>query len=385
MKLALIADWLPTFGGAEHVIAEFATLWPDAPIFTTVARHGHLGPLDRAQIRTSPLQPWYRLIRRHELLLPWMPRAIEMMDLKGYDIILSSSHAIAKGVIPPSGAVHICYCHTPMRYAWEMEEEYLRDFHVPHLLRRSVKRFLKQMRRLDLVTAKRVDVFLANSQTTQERIARIYARPSTVVPPPVQNLFFSKPLPLRPGHSQIPTPYPLPPTPYLFAIGRLVPYKRFDLLIEAANILRIPLKIAGTGRDERRLKRMAGPTVSILGHVSDEHLLTLYAGADAVLVPQIEDAGVVPLEAQACGTPVLALRRGGVVDTVREGITGIFFEEQSVPAICHAIEKLKRNVFDPSAIRAHARQFGSKRFREQVREAVESTERETTLRRSSGM
>lgn len=364
MKLALIADWLPTFGGAEHVIAEFATLWPDAPIFTTVARHGHLGPLDQAQIRTSPLQPWYRLIRRHELLLPWMPAAIEAMDMRSYDVILSSSHAIAKGVIPPSGAVHICYCHTPMRYAWEMEEEYLRDFHVPRLLRPIVKRFLKQMRRFDLTTAKRVDVFLANSTTTQERIARTYARESTVVPPPVQDLFFSQPLPRRPGGT------------YLFAIGRLVPYKRFDLLIEAANILRIPLKIAGTGRDERRLKRMAGPTVSILGHVSNERLPELYAGADAVLVPQIEDAGVVPIEAQACGTPVVALRRGGVVDTVREGITGIFFEEQSVPAICRAIEKLKRSVFDPSAIRAHARQFSSKRFREQIARVVEeATER----------
>ncbi|MDD4287452.1 MAG: glycosyltransferase [Candidatus Peribacteraceae bacterium] len=364
MRLAIIADWLPTFGGAEHVIAEFHALWPEAPIFTTVARHGHLGPLDQADIRTNNLQTWYRLLRRHEVLLPWMPRTIEAIDLREFDVVVSSSHAVAKGIIPPSSAVHVCYCHTPMRYAWEMEEEYLRDFRVPHMLRRAVKRTLKQLRRWDMTTAKRVDRFLANSKTTQERISRVYGRESTVIPPPVSDRFFLPPIP--DNQSQI-------PNSYFLAIGRLVPYKRFDLLIGAANALKFPLTIAGTGRDFSRLKALAGPTVQLLGFVPDADLPELYSHARALLLPQIEDAGVVPLEAQACGTPVIALRRGGVLDTVRKDVTGIFFEEQTVAALQEALGRFERAAFDPSAIREHARQFSSTRFRERILSAVQKS------------
>jgi len=358
MRLAIIADWLPTFGGAEHVIAEFHTLWPSAPIFTTVVRRGRVGPLDRADIRTSPLQRWYRLFKRHEMLLPWMPRAMETIDLRGFDVILSSSHAVAKGVIPPSSAIHVCYCHTPMRYAWEMEEEYLRDFHVPGLLRRTVKRMLKRLRRWDLTTAKRVDTFIANSTTTQERIRRVYGRESTVIPPPVQERSLETPLiPARDRQG-------------FLAIGRLVPYKRFDLLIETANLLGLPLTIAGTGQDETRLRALAGPTVRMLGFVPDEELPALYGRTRALLLPQIEDAGVVPLEAQACGTPVIALKRGGVLDTVHEGRTGIFFEEQTILSLRDAIDRFEHSSFDTLTIREHARQFSSAHFRECIKAAV---------------
>ncbi|OIO53143.1 hypothetical protein AUJ46_05785 [Candidatus Peregrinibacteria bacterium CG1_02_54_53] len=358
MKLALIADWLPTFGGAEHVIAEFHTLWPKAPIFTTVARHGRLGPLDQADIRVSHLQRWYRLLGRHEVLLPWMPRVIEAIDLRAFDVVVSSSHAVAKGIIPPPSAVHVCYCHTPMRYAWEMEEEYLHDFRVPALLRRPVKRMLKRIRRWDLTTAKRVDHFIANSTTTQERISRVYGRESTVIPPPVGEHFFEQPLAATADRKG------------LLAIGRLVPYKRFDLLIEAANALKLSLTIAGTGSDFARLKTLAGPTVTMLGYVADADLPDLYGHAHALLLPQIEDAGVVPLEAQACGTPMIALRRGGVLDTVKENATGIFFEEQSVPALHGALERFEHATFDHDAIREHARQFSSSRFKEKIAQAV---------------
>ena len=354
MKIALIADWLPTFGGAEHVIAEFHALWPDAPIFTTVANFGHLGPLDSANIRTSALQPLYRLTRRHELLLPWMPWAMERVDLRAFDCIISSSHAVGKGIIPPSNAVHICYCHTPMRYAWEMEEEYLRDFRIPHFLRRATRRFLKRMRRWDLTTAKRTDVFIANSSTTQERIRRVYGRESAVIAPPVHERFFRTPLV---GGART----------YYLAIGRFVPYKRFDLAIAAANTLGIPLKISGTGRMEDRLRKMAGPTVEFLGRVQDEDLPELYAGARAILFPQVEDAGVVPLEAQACGTPVIALKKGGVLDAVIDGLSGVFFEEQTAPSLCQAITRFSNRTFDASAIRAHAEQFSAEHFREQIR------------------
>lgn len=358
MKLAIIADWLPTYGGAEHVIAEFHALWPEAPIFTTVARRGSIGPLADADVRLSPLQTWYRLLRRHSVLLPWMPRAVESFDLRGFDVIVSSSHAVAKGVIPPSSAVHICYCHTPMRYAWEMEDEYLRDFRVPSFLRRTVKRMLKRLRRWDLTTAKRVDVFLANSRTTQERISRIYARTSTVIPPPVQERFLQSPLVRREDRRGF------------LAIGRLVPYKRFDLLIKTANLLGLPLTIAGTGRDAARLQALAGPTVRLLGYVTEEELPSLYGQARALLLPQIEDAGVVPLEAQACGTPVIALKRGGALDTVVEGKTGVFFDNQDADALTSALERFERETFDPAAIRDHARQFSSSRFRERMANAV---------------
>lgn len=359
MKLAITADWLPVFGGAEHVIAQWHLLWPDAPIFTTVANKDRLGPLGNATIHTSSLQWWYNLTGKHQWLLPWMPRAIENIDLTAFDTILSSSHAVGKGIIPPSGARHICYCHTPMRYAWEMEDEYLNDFKVPNWLRRRVKNKLKDIRRWDLTTAARVDTFIANSTTTQERIKRIYNRESTVVHPPVEQRFFA-------GET-----VPMNDRNYYLAIGRLVPYKRFDLLIQAANELRLPLKIAGTGQDATRLRQLAGPTVEFLGYVPDVELPKLYKNATALLFPQFEDAGVVPLEAQASGTPVLAFGKGGALDTVRDGVTGIFFAEQTVAAIEKAITTAKTTTFDPATIRTHAERFSAERFQTRMRDIIE--------------
>ena len=357
MNITLIADWLPTFGGAEHVIAEFHRLWPRAPIHTTVARFGSLGPLDDADIHVSSLQRWYRLIGDHKLLLPWMPRAMERIDLGDADVVLSSSHAVGKGIIPPPHARHICYCHTPMRYAWEMEDEYLHDFGIPSFLHGFMKRKLAALRRWDMTTAKRVDVFIANSTTVQERIARVYGRQSIVIPPPVDDRFFHTDLPYAPGS-------------YYLAIGRLVPYKRFDLLIEVANAMQLPLKIAGTGDDLARLRRLAGSTVEFLGFVSDADLSSLYANARALLFPPLEDAGVVPLEAQACGTPVIALGAGGALDTVRDKETGLFFAEQTVESVQDAIACFESMTFDRRTIREHAQQFSAGTFREKIASVV---------------
>lgn len=365
MKVALVADWLPTFAGAEHVVAEFCTLWPDAPLHTTIAQRGNIGTLDKNNILTSRLQWIYRLIKNHKLLLPWMPRALERIDLRGYDVVLSSSHAVGKGIIPSSSAIHICYCHTPMRYAWEMEQQYLTDFHVPKFLQKFIRQKLKDLRRWDLTTAKRTDVFIANSSTIQERIRRIYDRDSIVIPPPVSDFFFESPLiphQDRKGH--------------FLAVGRLVPYKRFDLLIEAANALKFQLKIAGTGSDASKLKRMAGPTVEFLGHVPDGDLPQIFGEARALLFPQVEDAGVVPLEAQACGTPVIALGEGGIRDTVVDGETGIFFAEQTVDAIKDAIDRFSTAQFSAQAIRAHAQQYSAKSFRERISQIVYETYRD---------
>ncbi len=238
MKIALTADWLPVFAGAEHVIAEFHSLWPEAPIFTSVANRGNLGPLNNATINVSQLQKWYRLLgKRHRVLLPWMPQALERFNLSGYDVILSSSHAIGKGIIPPSTAKHICYCHTPMRYAWEMEEEYFIDSRIPHIFWKPLKKKLKELRRWDMTTAKHVDMFIANSTSVKDRIKQAYNRESIVIHPPVSDRFFL---------NHIPIPKPQSPNPYL-AVSRMVPYKRLDLLIECANTFKIPLHIVGTG------------------------------------------------------------------------------------------------------------------------------------------
>lgn len=361
MRIALVADWLTTFGGAEHVIAEFRILFPDAPIFTTVARRGSLGELNGATIHTSTLQRWYERTHQHQILLPWMPRAIESLDLRGYDVVLSSSHAVAKGIIVDPATLHVCYCHTPVRYAWEMEEEYLRDFRVPHFLRRRVRTELQKIRRWDLTSAKRVDAYIANSTTTQERIQRTYARKSRVIAPPVDDRFF---------HAETPQPKT---DPYFLAVGRFVPYKRFDLLIQLANELAFPLKIAGRGQDEKRLRALAGPTVEFLGFVPDAELPGLYAHADALLFPQYEDAGIVLLEAQATGTPVIAYRAGGATDMVVDGKTGIFFAEQTTDSLRAALNAFRTVTWNRVEIRTHARTFSQERFRHEILDVIHST------------
>ncbi len=365
MKLALVADWLTASGGAERALAEFHAIWPQSPVFTTVKRHEPVAGLETADVRVSRLQRIHRFLGRHQLLLPWMPRAVEELDLRGFDAILSSSHAVGKGIIPPSNAAHVCYCHTPMRYAWEMEKQYLEDFRIPRFLRKTVKLRLRELRRWDLSTAKRVDAFIANSTETAARIERIYGRTSIVIPPPVQDRFFSASL--------------VPPAERrsFLAVGRLVPYKRFDLLIEWANAAQMPLTIVGKGQDWKRLHAMAGPTVTFRDDVTDDELPTLYASAKALLFPTHEDAGIVPIEAQACGTPVIAYGKGGTVETVVQDVTGLFFPEQTPESLADAVKRLKHLQFAPEQLRRHAQKFSSKGFRErignQVRETYEKT------------
>lgn len=361
MKIALTADWLVTYGGAEHVLAELHALYPEAPFFTTLARKGKLGPLDGADIRVSPLQRWYDVVKNHQVLLAMMPRAVESLDVRGYDVILSSSHAVGKGIVPESGTLHVCYCHTPMRYAWEMEDIYLKDFRIPRFLRPLIKRQLERLRHWDLSTAQRTDLFIANSQTIQERIKRIYGRESIVIPPPVENRFLETPLRVA-----------APAEPYFLAVGRMVPYKRFDLLIEAANERKLPLKIVGKGQDEKRLRALAGPTVEFLGFVPDEQLPGLYANAEALLFPQYEDAGIVQLEAQACGTPVIGYDAGGAKTLTKEGVTSILFPEQTKESLIGALEAFKAKNWDRAAIRAFAQEFSQDVFRAKIKSTIDA-------------
>lgn len=363
MRVAIAADWLTAFGGAEHVVAALHRAWPQAPVVTTVASSSRIPGLQSATLKTDPLlQIAYRILGRHQFLLPWMPSAVERMDARGCDVVVSSSHAVGKGIIPPATAVHICYCHTPMRYAWEMEAEYLRDFRIRWPVKKYVRRELKRLRRWDISTSKRVDRFIANSSETKERIQRIYGRDSIVIPPPVEERFFESALHPRPSN--------LEPRTYLLAIGRLVPYKRFDLLIQLAAAVGMPLKIAGRGTDMERLRSLAGPTVEFLGYVPDADLPGLYTQAACLLFPQIEDAGIVPLEALASGLPVLALGRGGVLDVIRDGTNGILVPEQSVPAFRQAFDRFRTMTWNREAIRESAKPFGANRFVERMRKEV---------------
>lgn len=368
MNICIVADWLPLFAGAEHVIAEFHKLWPDAPIFTTIANHGNLGPINNADIRTGRLQKWYKLMgKHHRILLPLMPREMERFDLSEFDVILSSSHAIGKGIIPPSNAKHICYCHTPMRYAWEMEKKYLEDSNIPKCFWKRIRRKLNEIRRWDMTTAKRVDQFIANSTTVADRIKKIYNRDAEVILPPVADKFFRSSACSERSRRDLSI---LQRSSYL-ALGRLVPYKRFDLLIDLANKYQLPIKIAGKGPDESRLKSLAGATVEFLGYVPDEKLPEIYANAKALLYPQEEDAGIAPLEAQSQGTPVIAFKKGGALDTVEENVSGIFFNEQSVQSLKEAIDRFEGMVFDSQSIRKRSEDYRAERFREKISEAIE--------------
>jgi glycosyltransferase involved in cell wall biosynthesis len=358
MKVAFVADWLTVNAGAEHALVELHALWPDAPLYTTVARPERLGALGKNTIITTPLQRLYNMVGRHQLLLPFMPQAVEGIDLSGFDVIISSSHAVGKGIIPPSNSVHVCYCHTPMRYAWEMEKEYLRDFRVPKFLWKYLRRTLSKLRRWDLSTAKRVDAFIANSAETARRIQETYGRESVIIPPPVSKKFFEAPL----GNAK---------RQGFLSVGRLVPYKRIDLLISAANALGAPLTIVGKGQEDARLRGLAGPTVKFLGFVSDHDLPALYASAEAVLFAAHEDAGIVPLEAQAMGTPVIAYGKGGVLDSVVEGKTGVFCNAQTAESFAEAMQTFQTMTFDYEAIREHARKFSAEFFGNRVRATVE--------------
>jgi glycosyltransferase involved in cell wall biosynthesis len=250
-----------------------------------------------------------------------------------------------------------------------MEEMYLKDFRVPRIFRKHLKEHLRKLRRWDLSTAKRVDYFIANSTETKERIERIYARDAVVIPPPVDERFFNSNAQCPPGRAGR-TGEMLNAKSYYLALGRLVPYKRFDLLIEAANVLMFPLVIAGVGREESRLKKLAGPTVRFLGRIADEELPALYRGARALLFPQHEDAGIVPLEAAASGTPVIAYERGGVRDSVIDGVTGLTFNEQTVEGIRDALERFQKYTWDCAKIREHARKFSQESFRMRIKEEV---------------
>jgi glycosyltransferase involved in cell wall biosynthesis len=347
MRVALIHDWLIGMRGGEAVLNEIASFFPGAPIFTLLTRDGSVsGELGGHPIHTTRLQSFSLGGRYHRLLLPLMPQAIAELDLQGFDLIISSSHCVAKGVIPPPGAAHVCYCHTPMRYLWDQRQQYLGR--VPGLMRPFVRAYLEHLRAWDVVSAARVDHFVANSRLVARRIERYWRREAQVIPPPVDTDFFT------PGGER---------RDHLLMVAALVPYKMVDIGIAVARELGLSLRIVGEGPLRRSLARGAPASVEFLGRISRERLRDEYRSAALLLVPNVEDFGMVTVEALACGTPVVGLQESGTADVVVSGEHGELVDEGSVKALCAACERVVSRTFGPECLRARAESFSRQRFR----------------------
>ncbi|MHB1610748.1 MAG: glycosyltransferase [Sulfobacillus sp.] len=355
MRVALVHDWLINMGGAERVLEELARMFPDAPIYTGVVDRSRLSPYLRTRrIVPSLVQRWPLAIRWYNRYLPLLAYGFEQFDLSSYDLVISSSAAVAKGVVTPAKTCHIAYVHTPMRYAWDLYHQYhTREAHG--LTRKLMGPVFHYMRLWDRVSTDRVDVLVANSTTVRARIKKHYRRPATVIHPPVAVDHFRV-------ADQV--------ADYYLVLSRLVSYKRFDLAIQAANALKRPLIVAGDGPERKHLEHLAGPTVKFLGTVSDDQLGILMSQARALIFPGEEDFGIAPVEAQAAGRPVIAYGRGGVMDTVQHAKTGVLFLEQTLEALVAAILEAETIAWDSQAIRQHALQFGPERFRSQFRDLV---------------
>ncbi|MFH1176937.1 MAG: glycosyltransferase [Acidobacteriota bacterium] len=347
MRVALVHDWLTGMRGGEAVLAEIAGFFPGAPIFTLLRRKDSVeGELRRHPVHTTRLQWWSLGGRAYRGLLPLMPQAVAAIDLDGFDLIISSSHCVAKGVIPPPGAVHVCYCHTPMRYLWDQRQQYLRR--LPWPLRPMVRMYLERLRTWDVVSAARVDHFVANSQLVARRIERYWRREAQVIPPPVETEFFT------PGGER---------GAHLLMVAALVPYKMVDTGIMVARELGMPLHIVGQGPLRGSLERAAGPSVSFLGRVTRERLRDEFRRAALLLVPNVEDFGLVTVESLACGTPVVGLAESGTADVVVSGEHGELAADGSIKALCAACERVLGRSFDAQALRRRAESFSSQRFR----------------------
>jgi glycosyltransferase involved in cell wall biosynthesis len=356
MKVALVHDWLTGMRGGEKVLEIFCQLFPDATLFTLIHHKGSMSPtIEAMNIVESdlPTMPLAHDYFRHYLSL--FPRFIEDLDLSGYDLILSSSHCVAKGVHSDPGAIHVCYSHTPMRYVWDMYEEYVSG-RGP-----LVKGFLGASRAYlqgwDSDTAKRVDHFIANSNHVADRISRHYGRSSTVIHPPVDTEYF--------------TPGPGQEGDYYLIVSALVPYKKVDMAVKAFRGSGKELVVIGSGSDEKRIRNLGGENITILGNVDDQQILSYYRGAKAFIFPGEEDFGITPLESMACGTPVIAYRRGGALETVVEGETGLFFDQQTPEALMAAVDNFAGMKFTVETVRARALQFSKLTFRDQISEFLQ--------------
>jgi glycosyltransferase involved in cell wall biosynthesis len=361
VRVALVHDWLTGMRGGEKVLDALCQLYPHADIYTLLHVPGSVSAtIESRRITTSFVQHLPQAATRYRHYLPLFPTAIERFTFDGYDLVVSSSHCVAKSVVVPDSARHISYCHSPMRYAWDQFDQYFGPARVGPLASRwFYGPILRRLAAWDAATAHRVHRFVANSQHVAGRIRRYYGRESVVVPPPVDTAFF--------------TPSTTPPGDGFLVVSALVPYKCVDRAIGAALRAGVSLRIAGGGPDRERLEQMAGPGVTFLGAMSDERLLEEYRAARAVILPGEEDFGIVPVEAMACGRPVIALRRGGAVETVRESETGVFFDEPTVESLAAVLAAFDGSAWTVDAARAQAERFSIERHVKGLRAVIDDT------------
>ncbi|GGK77323.1 glycosyltransferase family 4 protein [Amphritea balenae] len=365
-KVAIVHDWFVDSGGAEKVVSELLSIFPDADVFSTV---DYLTDKQRDEIvngkkiNTTFIQK-LPLSKSYKKYFTLMPMAMASFDLSEYDLILSSSSSVAKGVITGADQVHICYCHSPMRYAWDLQEEYLRSAHKEKgFLSFIYRHLLHKMRMWDVTSSFNVDFFIANSTYISRRIKKVYKRDAEVIYPNVNvddfNVVNKK-------------------SDYYFTCSRLVPYKRIDLIVEAFSEMKDKkLIVVGDGPEMEKISELATSNVELFGYQEFEKMRELMANAKAFVFAAEEDFGIVPVEAQACGTPVIAFGKGGALETVDDGVTGVFFDQQSVPSLCDAVLRFENcsEQFDANVIRTHAEKFCTSRFRKQIKEYVYSKTR----------
>lgn len=358
MRVALVHYWLSVMGGGEKVLEAICRLYPEADIYTHVLREENLLPeLRRHRIRTTFINALPGSARHYQKYLPLMPLALEQLDLTGYDLVISSESGPAKGVITRPDALHLCYCHSPMRYLWDNWPVYQEN--AGRVTRLCSRLLLPRLRQWDVLSAMRVDRIVANSRHVARRVRKYWRREAHVVHPPVDTQAYTAREQTGGEH-------------YL-CFGRLTHYKRVDLAIQACNRLGRPLLIIGDGEERQRLEAQAGPTVRFLGRLDDDAVRELLRKSRALLFPGEEDFGIIPVEAMSAGVPVIAYGRGGARETVRDGVTGLLFEEQSADSLQAAIERFetREDGFSPAALHAHAELFSEARFAEAFKAEVE--------------
>ncbi len=352
MKIAIVHDYLNQYGGAERLLEAICELYPDAPIYTSIYSPEKVQHrFDERDIRTSFMQKLPGVINHHQVYLPFYSFAFESFDLSEYDLVISSSSAWAKGVKTPIETLHICYCHTPMRFVWQFDD-YAKRERLKGPARAILPLFLNYVRLWDVKSAQRPDFYVANSQTVRERIARFWQREAVVINPPVE----VSAIPYR----------GTPRQDFYLWVGRMVPYKRADVAIQAFKELDLPLKVVGKGRDLEALKKLAGPKTEFLGFVPDEQVRELFTRCRAFIQAGAEDFGITPVEAMAGGAPVIAINQYGPAEVVIDGKTGLFFDRQTPEALVEAVRRFEDNPqkFNSDEIRRYAETFDRKLFLE---------------------
>jgi glycosyltransferase involved in cell wall biosynthesis len=355
-RVAIVHDWLNQHGGAERVLEVLHELYPEAPVYTSIFDPAAMPAEYRNwKIVTSFMQLLPGVAQHHQWYLPLYPLAFDSFDLSDYDLVVSNSSGFCHGVLTRADACHLNYCLTPPRFLWNFDA-YVEREAVGAVMRAALRPLITVLRVWDAAAAQRVDFFVGISRAVVARIRKIYRRDAWLLHPPVDTGRF------RPADRV---------EDYFLVVSRLVPYKRVDLAVGAANRLRVPLLVVGDGRDRPRLERMAGPTVKFLGRLPGDQVADLMARCRALVFPGEEDFGIVPVEAMASGRPVIAYAAGGALDTVIENQTGILFREQSVEALAEAMARFRADEFDPEALRAFARQFDTAEFKRRFLELVD--------------